>query len=199
MKTTTNLITGIAIGTGLMFLLDPQHGNRRRALVRDKAKRWSKETGRALEKTGDALEQGYRQVAAGSRGAVEAVKRITGRAETATDRELEARLQSCIGRHSTHPSAIDVSVTNGRATIRGPILAAEAREVLECASAIGGVVAVENRLEVHADPGDVPALQGGTHRRGMMRWWERSPTLRVATSSLAAAVLVAAAARKMIS
>ena len=40
------LITGIGLGTGLMFFLDPSRGKQRRAVVRDQAKRTSRQLGR---------------------------------------------------------------------------------------------------------------------------------------------------------
>ncbi len=36
MSRTRNLVLGIGLGAGLMYLLDPQQGRRRRALLRDK-------------------------------------------------------------------------------------------------------------------------------------------------------------------
>ena len=40
------LITGIGLGSGLMFFLDPARGKQRRAVVRDQAKRTSRQLGR---------------------------------------------------------------------------------------------------------------------------------------------------------
>lgn len=40
--------TGLGIGTGLMFLLDPVQGKRRRALLRDKCISASRKTGRTV-------------------------------------------------------------------------------------------------------------------------------------------------------
>lgn len=37
MKKITAILTGVGIGAALMYLFDPQGGNRRRALIRDKA------------------------------------------------------------------------------------------------------------------------------------------------------------------
>ena len=199
MSTRTNLITGIAIGSGMMFLLDPHQGRRRRALVRGKATRWSRTTTRAFRQTGQMLQVGYRRAAAGSRGAIAAVRQFSGHAEPVSDQVLAARLRACIGRHSSHPRAIDVEVRDGCATITGPILAAEVREVLECASGIRGVMAVDNRLEVHADPGRVAALQGEAHhRRGMLRWWERSPAFRVTAGAAVAALIAFLAGRRVV-
>lgn len=198
MSTRTNLITGIAIGSGMMFLLDPQHGNRRRARVRQKAGRWSKNTERAIRRTGHLLELGYSRAAAGSRGAAEAVRRLrAGGDYQVPDHVLAERLRSCIGRHSSHPGAIEVQVREGCATFTGPILAAEVREVLQCASGVRGVMAVDNRLEVHPQPGNVPALQGAGHRLGVLRWWEKSPAVRVAAGAAVAALIALLAGRKV--
>lgn len=198
MSTRTNLITGIAIGSGMMFLLDPHQGRRRRALVRGNATRWSRTTTRAFRRTGHMLQVGYRRAAAGSRGAIAAVRQFSSNAAPVSDQVLAARLRACIGRHSSHPGAIDVEVRDGCATLSGPILAAEVREVLECASGIRGVMAVDNRLEAHTDPGRVAALQGDAHRRGMLRWWERSPALRVTASAAVAAVIAFLAGRRIV-
>jgi hypothetical protein len=42
-------ITGIGLGTGLMFFLDPSRGKQRRAAVRDQAKRTSRQLGRVAK------------------------------------------------------------------------------------------------------------------------------------------------------
>jgi CBS domain-containing protein len=43
---------GLALGAGLMYMLDPDVGRRRRALVRDKAMKYSNRTGRFVGKVG---------------------------------------------------------------------------------------------------------------------------------------------------
>lgn len=43
------LAVGAAVGAGLMYLLDPIAGGRRRALVRDKATKWARKTGEAVD------------------------------------------------------------------------------------------------------------------------------------------------------
>lgn len=199
MSTRTNLITGIAIGSGMMFLLDPQLGTRRRARMRDRAVTWTHATTRAFERAGRAVEAGYRSAEAGSRGLAAAARRFANGAEPISDERLADRLRACIGRHSSHPRAIDVAVKEGCATLSGPILADEMREVLECASAVRGLAAVDNRLEVHARPGSVPELQGAGHRRSPLRWWEVSPTLRVATGAVVAGTVALIAGRKVMS
>jgi osmotically-inducible protein OsmY len=197
MKTGTNLITGIAIGTGIMYLFDPQEGNRRRARARDEALRLSKTTGRAIQRTGQALEVGYQRAVAESRGAVDKVRRLTVGADRMDDQALASHLSACIGRHTSHPAAIGVSVRDGCATLSGVILAEEVREVLECASGVKGVKAVDNQLEVHAEAGNIPQLQQESRRQRAMRWWQFSPALRIATGAAAAGLVAIVAGRRM--
>lgn len=45
-KVGLGLITGIGLGSALMFFLDPGRGKQRRAMVRDRAKRTSRQVGR---------------------------------------------------------------------------------------------------------------------------------------------------------
>jgi hypothetical protein len=49
MKRNATLAAGMAVGAGIMYLLDPDRGTRRRALVRDKVVR----TGRKMSEAAD--------------------------------------------------------------------------------------------------------------------------------------------------
>ncbi len=173
-----NLMAGLAMGSGIMFLLDPQAGRRRRALVRDKSVRWSRATERTLRSSFRRMEGTRRGVAAG-------IRHFRTAGGEVDDRILEQRLRACIGRHSSHPRAIDVSVADGCVTLLGPVLAAEATVVLSCASKIRGVRAVDNRLQLHEEPGNVPELQGRPHPHG---WRRMTPAWRTTAASAAAGV-----------
>jgi osmotically-inducible protein OsmY len=187
MGTREKLLTGVAIGSGLMFLLDPAAGRRRRALTRDKAGKWSRQAGRAMR-------TGWQRTADTGRGAVALVNRVR-QGERNDDEAVAQRLRRCIGRHSTHPNAIEVTVNDGVAKFSGPILSSELHEVLRCASAVSGVRAVENRLEPHDEAGTIPALQGEAHRRPWTRWWEKSPALRIGTGAAAIGLAALVASR----
>ena len=78
MNNTGMLLTGIGIGAGLMYILDPDRGRRRRALARDKAvKTWNRSE-RYLEKVG-------RDLANRTRGLAQETKRaITGEKHRST-------------------------------------------------------------------------------------------------------------------
>ena len=49
MKGILAVLAGFGIGAAAMYLLDPQGGNRRRALMRDKAIKFNRQTREALE------------------------------------------------------------------------------------------------------------------------------------------------------
>jgi uncharacterized membrane protein len=91
-----------------------------------------------------------------------------------SDEVLAERVRAQLGGLVSHPSAIEVRAEQGRATLSGPVLRHSVR----------GVHEVENRLDIHDNPGNVPGLQGQRVRRLsgrqldlMQRHW--SPTTRL--------------------
>lgn len=139
------LLGGLGLGAGLMYLLDPDGGRRRRALARDKAVHGLKVSGKALRKT--SLDVGNR-----TRGLVaEAGSRL--RKGSADDRKLEGRVRSKLGRHLSDPSALQVQCQDGLVTLSGPVLASELDKVLAKVQKIKGVQDVESRLEIHESEG----------------------------------------------
>jgi uncharacterized membrane protein len=158
MNKTGILAGGIGIGAGLMFVLDPDRGARRRALLRDKA-------ARTVNKTGDALDATSRDLAQRAQGVV-AATRARLRAEPIDDDVLRARVRSKLGRIVSHAHAIQVSARAGRVTLSGPILASEMNDLLAAVERVRGVAEVENRLEPHKTADNIPALQGGAPRPG---------------------------------
>jgi hypothetical protein len=169
------LFSGVAIGAGTMFLLDPDRGARRRALIRGKA-------ARAANKTSDGLDALTRDVANRTRGVA---ANLRGRFDRTTPdgRKLIERVRAELGRVVSHPRAIDVSVMHdGCVCLTGPILSREADATLAAITGVGGVTTVEDNLERHDSDEGVPALQGGRMRTGgrmevLKRSW--SPTTRL--------------------
>ena len=186
-------LTGIAIGAGTMFLLDPDRGARRRALVRDKA-------ARTANKTTDGLDALTRDVANRARGAA---ARVRGRFDRSTPdgRKLIERVRAALGRAVSHPRAIDVSVLHdGCVCLTGPILSSEADAALAAIAAVRGVATVEDNLERHDSPEGVPALQGGHVRLGTRAGlaqtsWSPTTRLMVALTGTAVAAGVTYAMR----
>jgi uncharacterized membrane protein len=81
------------------------------------------------------------------------------------DDVLEARVRTRLGYLVGHPRSIDVAVTDGRVTVRGPVLAGEVEGLLAGVGAVRGVLEVDNQLSVHADASGVPGLQGQPRTR----------------------------------
>ena len=163
-------IGGVGVGAALMYALDPDRGNRRRALARDKVVSASNRTGLYLGKLSRDVRNRARGLVAET---TECVREWAGqpRGGRATGERLVARVKSNLGRHAVHHRALAVEADGGRVTLRGPALASEVDEILGAVAAVGGVEEVDNQLEVHERAGDIPSLQGdpaGTPSGG--RW-----------------------------
>jgi hypothetical protein len=178
MANVVSVVGGVAAGLGLMYFLDPDQGRRRRALVRDQMVH-------AAHRTGDAVDATSRDIANRAKGAV---AELRGRfhAEEVGDDVLRERVRARVGAVVGHASSIDVDVREGRVALSGPILAHEVDRLLRRVTAVRGVKDVDNRLEIHAEPGNVPGLQGAARApRGgevfdlMQRNW--SPSTRLFT------------------
>jgi hypothetical protein len=169
---------GAGLGAGVMYLLDPQAGGRRRALVRDKAVH-------VLRKAGEAAGKASCDLGNRARGLLaETSSKL--RPENPDDQLLRERLRSKIGHVVSHPSAIDVTVEDGHVILSGPILAAEVDRLLKAVRSVKGVEKVENRLEIHETAEGVPALQGG---RTVPRRWRGSKALGAALSAVGLGLL----------
>lgn len=149
---------GVGLGTGLMFLLDPDRGRRRRAMLRDKCAWSARKTGEAFEVTGRDLRNRAQGIASSIKS--------TFSSTPADDGVLIDRVRSKLGRVVSHPGAISVTANDGAVTLSGPILAAEVPYLLGCVNRVSGVKEVVNNLDVHEQAENYPALQGGRERQG---------------------------------
>lgn len=175
----------IGLGTGIMFLLDPDRGKRRRALMADQFKSIARKASHGVGVTARDVRNRAQGLAA------QVQSRLTGNNDEVTDEVLRQRIRSKLGRVVSHPSAIEAVVSEGKVTLNGPILQDEVPDLLKAVSSIGGVKDVEDHLEVHEEPGDIPALQGEGNRPGnriefMQEHW--SPAARLAASAGGAAL-----------
>lgn len=152
------LIGGLGLGAGLMYLLDPDRGRRRRALVRDKVIH-------SMHKTADAIDAASRDLGNRAAGLLYEVRNMLAQ-EDVSDPVLEARVRSKLGAVVSHPSAIEVRANQGHITLSGPVLAREVENLIFRVSSVQGVTGVENRLEPHETADNVPGLQGGVKREG---------------------------------
>jgi uncharacterized membrane protein len=184
-------MSGIGLGAGLMYLLDPDRGRRRRALVRDQLVHgWNKAE--------DALDTTAADFANRTRG-LAAETKARFRHEVVEDNVLMARVRSRIGRVVSHPGSIDVSAQQGRVSLSGPILAREVEPLLSAVRSVRGVTDVENYLEVHERPDGVPGLQNGSRRLEaqldvLQTQW--SPTTRLMMGAAGGAMMAYCANRR---
>ena len=159
MNIRTSWLGGLGLGAGLMYLLDPDRGRRRRDLVRDRV---SSRVGRSESSLGKTA----RDSANRARGLLwRARGRIVPEGRVADD-VLAERVRSKMGRHVSHPGAIEVAASRGRITLSGPVLAYEVDDLVDAVASVRGVREIENWLQVHQEPGDVPGLQGPPRRTG---------------------------------
>ena len=178
------LITGIALGAGVMYLLDPAAGRRRRARLRDQLTHGWRETEFGFQAAATDLQH------RASGALVEAWHRATDEADEKVDGfTLEARVRARLGRAVSHPHAIQVSVQGCKVLLRGAVLAAEVDRLLDEVRAVRGVEDVEDHLDVYESPGTVPELQGGErphparHLLGRRVW---PPSVRVLVCAVGA-------------
>jgi hypothetical protein len=166
------LLTGFGVGLGLMYLLDPDRGRRRRALVRDKMTHATKAGRRAVAATG-------RDVAHRATGTAARIHRRF-RPDSAGDEVLGARIRGRIGRVVSHPHALEVDVSDGLVTLRGPILESEVNNLLHAIERTPGVREVIADFDEYASAANLPALMGGSRRATRSAFWQRSsPTMRL--------------------
>jgi len=134
-------IAGLALGAAGMYLLDPTHGRRRRAMIRDQAMRRARQAWRGTQ-------VGLRDARNRAGGARH--RWATAGEGEVPDRVLAERVRAKLGRHSAHPRAIKVSVNQGSVELSGPVLAQECETILRAVRRVRGVREVHDRLQRHA-------------------------------------------------
>ena len=151
------------LGAGLMFLLDPDLGTRRRAILRDKLISLSRLAAGAADKTSrDVKNRLYGTVVATQ-------SRFSDADADTSDDILVERVRSQMGRAVSHPHAIHVSAKNSCVILSGEILSNELNGLIRAVSGVKGVKEVVNKMNAHDQPGDISSLQGGHTRGGRRR------------------------------
>jgi uncharacterized membrane protein len=179
------LMLAAAAGMLLMYLLDPRQGRRRVALARDQAARLAR-------KGADLTDAGARDLAHRATGIASSLRGALHRVPPDDD-VLAQRVRSKMGRWTSHAHAIEVCASDGRVTLKGPVLHSEHRRLLRAAGNVRGVREVEDRLEVHGSADGVPSLQGGSGRSGpspemMQGNWSAGPRLLAAVGGTVLAI-----------
>jgi uncharacterized membrane protein len=181
------VIFGSAVGALAMYFLDPQSGRRRRARTRDQLIH----AGRRLGEAGDVT---ARDTAHRAQGVMAGARRLLGHEEV-SDEAVVGRVRAALGRHVSHPHAIEVAAGGGHVTLEGPVLAREVRPLVRAVRNVAGVRSVADHLTVYESAEHVSALQGGVPRPGnrfelMQDNW--SPAARLLTGAIGAAMLASA-------
>lgn len=153
-------VSGLAVGAGLMFVLDPARGRTRRAFLRGKLVR-------AEHELAGASRVAAHDLANRARGLGHELATVV-RPDDADDDVLGDRVRARLGHAIDHPGGVEVSAKAGAVTLSGPVLASEVGELLRTVRLVRGVHAVINNLDVREEAGSVNALKG-ERRHGRAR------------------------------
>ncbi|HYX38218.1 MAG TPA: BON domain-containing protein [Oligoflexus sp.] len=181
MKSLLSVLTTAGIGAALAYLYDPVSGNRRRAMVRERANR-------TVREAQDFWDVASRDLTNRSRGMVEEMRaRLL---ETNVDDDLLVRrVAAKLGHHMFRAKAVGITAEDGIVTLQGPILGSELDAVIRAISRVPGVKSVRNELEIH-ETSDIPELQSSIGRK---KW---TPARRLAMGS--AGLILAASTRSLL-
>lgn len=174
-----------AAGAVSMYLLDPDHGRRRRAVMRDRLSS-------GMSRLDEASSVASRDLRNRARGLAHEVRARFTREEV-PDEILCERVRSRLGWAVSHPGAIEISALSGRVTLSGAVLEREYVRLLRTVWAVRGVADVEDRLAVYENPEGVSALQGaGRARERRYGPWQRNwpPGIRVVMGAAGGALLL---------
>lgn len=175
-----SLLAASGLGALSMYVFDPDAGRRRRAWSRDKMIRLKREVEQAVWMTARDFQNR-------ALGMVAECRALLLEGEVG-DEVLAQRLRAKLGFLVRNPSSIAIQVDHGQVTLEGPVLSDETEQLIDMVKSMRGVRGVENRLEAHESPDNVPGLQGelGPRPTGetldllQQRW---SPTTRFLVTS----------------
>lgn len=170
-------LKGIGIGAGLMYYLDPETGNRRRALLRDSLVR-------SFHELSDSVDRSLRDSAHRLQGVVAETRGKVFPGEV-SEPQLVERIRARLGHCVAQPSAIDVHADGNRVVLSGRVAAGEMELLKKEVRAVPGVGEVEDRLEVHQGSDAVAGFSGeGNGSRGRAPQLQWSPTTRVLAAAI---------------
>jgi osmotically-inducible protein OsmY len=155
MNALLKVATAFAAGAAAMYLLDPETGRRRRALVRERS-------GGAARDLQDSVRSAGRDAANRMRGRVAETKsHLAG--EPVDDDTLHDRIQAKIGHLMDRPSTVDVDVVDGHVVLSGEAPDDEAAALARYVAGMQGVSDVENRLSAQSQSQDASGQGTATH------------------------------------
>jgi len=133
------VLSGIVLGATAAYFLEPRQAARRRAVVRDKA---SSAVKRSFIQSGKMMRHLRNKLG----GAVHSVGALVSAAGSVSDRRLESRLRSIIGRTIERRHQIDLAVRDGKVSLRGDLKPHEAGLVVQAIERVPGVLTVDNQI-----------------------------------------------------
>ena len=134
------LLTGVGIGAGLMYLLDPDRGRRRRALIRDKIEHATNEAEELAGKTSRDLRNRAQGVMA------EIESSFTD--EDIRNDVLVERVRVAMGRVPGDHSAIEITANKGIVTVGGEASGNDLPDLLAALPEVRGVRDMVSELRV---------------------------------------------------
>ena len=118
------------------------------------------------------------------------------------DRHVVERVRAKLDQTSSRAQGIHVTSTDGIVTLRGPILSTEVDDVMAAVWSVRGVLAVNNAMEAHQSPWEMPGLQidgwrfAPTADEPVRRWKRTRPALMTAAGLAATGFAMAAVANR---
>ncbi|MBF6025099.1 BON domain-containing protein [Lysobacter niastensis] len=153
LSTLRDLALAFAAGALVMYLLDPNTGRRRRALIRDR--------GVSMGHGAERYVRGKTRRAADRVKGVAARTRATFSGGAVDDDVLHDRIRSRLGHLVSHSHGVEVHVHEGRVQLKGTVAEEEFADLLRAVLSVRGVQNVESLLRT--TPSQVGSPHLGRH------------------------------------
>lgn len=170
------LVVGLIGGAALMYLFDPDRGERRRAMIRSEVDDAVKDVRASLEGVAEDAETWTHNTSSTAAPQwSESKTPKSGKAQDAavSDQTLQTRVKAQLGHYVAEPNAVSVTINDGNVILGGKVQAREAQPLVERVRTIPGVKNVENHLELHdtapentpntPNGNNVPDMHGGSN------------------------------------
>jgi uncharacterized membrane protein len=172
------LLTTIGVGAGIAYFFDPQQGDRRRALLRDKANS-------LVDRMDDSIYATVEDTRNKTRGVLsEWTAKLSN--QDNPDWVLGERVRSALGRLTPHSRSVKVRADEGQIHLSGSILKEEKDAILKAASRTRGVREVIDELQVFYSPEEMSAFQdaSSSESQAVPAWGQQnlSPATRLLSS-----------------
>ena len=169
----SNRLGCLVTGAATMYLLDPDRGNQRRAVLADRIRTFGHDTR-------DSLARSAQTTRARAAGLVAANRSLVA-PDNATDDTVVARVRTALGRAVSDPRQVEVSADGGQVTLSGTVPAGEFHNLMAAAYRARGVKNVVNQLTVYED-GEAAAGQADGGRRVAQFGEQWTPPVRLAAA-----------------